>query len=387
MWIAVLSLLVSPVVAADSPDAGILIAADGVQLTVEIATDTLLPGSIVAIYVGDLRPDPRTGEAVDGLRYGGDGRIIWVGDGLVQVALSYPEQGIEPGAVVELGAPMKATPTPAWRPPEPEPDPPPDDKAVPEPEPTPVALNEPKTSSGAEFLSYFNTTTSGDVLPSSRAAFTSRYGDRRQSIRAGAGWSDDGFGSGAGVGGLAWRMVPQKGPGLIEIGLDGVRANRWVAGDVKLKGEEAGLEPAIGYWLWTRLDTAGNGLAGISGLALGVDGDGLALGFLVGLRSGVAHGDRIELTYTHRGSLGGRLAMDGRVRLSDPLRIGVRTRVGDLPRHGDGTFRQNRADSVLLVSADPTPWLTFEIGAGLGGYDLLFDDAGLVLDGAVEVRW
>ncbi len=393
MWLAALSLLVSPALAIDTVNAGTLLAGDGGQLTLEIASEALLPGGEVAVYVSDLRPDPRTGKTVAGLRYAGDGRIVWVGEGLVQITLWNPDQMLPEGAFVQLGEPMSAPPTPEYSPPEPEPapepdpDPEPDPEPEPEPEPAPEAVFELEPEPEINLLTSLNSTTAGEILVDSRTAYASRYGDRRQAVRLGAGWSDDGFRSGAGVGGVAWRLYPQKGPGLVEIGLDGVRAQRWVAAEVKSKGEESALEPAVGYWLWTRLDTPGNGVAGLSALAMGVDGEGLALGFMVGVRTGIAHGDRIELTYTHRGSLGGRLAMDGRVRLSDPVRLGVRTRVGDLPRHGDSAFRQSRADAVLLVSADPTPWMTFDVAAGLGGYDLLFDDAGFVADGALEVRW
>ena len=396
MWLSALSLLISSAHGADIAGSGTLLAEDAHQLTVEIATD-LLPGSAVAVYVSELRPDPRTGGAMEGLRYAGDGRIVWVGDGLVEIALVHPNQDIALGAGVQLGDPAKSSPTPAYAPPEqasahraqpvPEPEPPPEPEPVHEPEPAFAPGPEPESAFEVSLLTSLNTTTTGEELPASSAAYTSRYGDRRQSLRVGAGWSGDGFGSGAGLGGAAWRMYPERAVSLVEIGLDGLRSNRWVAADAKVKGEEAGLEPAVGYWLWTRVDTRGTGLAGLAGLAVGVDGSGLAMGFMVGVRTGVAHGDRIELTFTHRGALGGRLAMDGRVRLADPLRIGVRTRVGDLPKHSDDTFRQGRSDAALLLSADPSPWLTLEVAGGFGGYDLLFDDIGAVLDGALEIRW
>ncbi len=67
-------------------------------------------------------------------------------------------------------------------------------------------------------------------------------------------------------------------------------------------------------------------------------------------------------------------------------RLGARTRIGDLPRH-DGAFRQLRADGALVLSADLGPALTLDLAGGVGGYDLLWADAGVVADGALEVRW
>ena len=171
---------------------------------------------------------------------------------------------------------------------------------------------------------------------------------------------------------------------MVEVGLEGLRGRHWVEGDEA--GETWATEPVAGAWLWTRLDTAGVGLAGIFGAGLGVDAEGPTMATLLGLRSGLPDRSRVELLWEHRGRLGDRLDLDGRVALADPLRIGMRARLGDLPRH-DGDLRQRRADGALLLSWDPTPALTFTVAGGVGAYDLLWADAGPVVDGALEVRW
>jgi hypothetical protein len=345
---------------------GVVLEAGVRELVITLAGAELRPGRSVGVFLSDLRPDPRTGELVSGLRYAGDGRVTWAGGALARIGLD-STAGAEVGDRIVLGEATGSAATPAYVPPRPP-------VAAPDP-PVPP----PVVSARAPAPLPFETDDSGARLGSVH------YDDRSgQSLVLWAGYADHGYDDALGTGGVAWRLRPRRGPALVEIGLDGLRTRRWVAGSSA--EEPYGSEPVVGYWLWGRVDSPGLGLAVIGALGAGVDVDGLALGWRLGLRTGHPDRSRIELAYERRGALGGLLILDGRVAVADPVRIGLRTRTGDLARH-DGDFTQMRADGAVVLSADVTSAWTLELGGGVGAYDLVWRDAGPVLDGAVEVRW
>ena len=331
---------------------------DGEHLRVSLdaseGSSALRPGGVVAVYVEEIRPDP-SGAPMTGLRYAGDARLVWVGEGLVELALAEGAAPPETGRVI-LGDSRGLPPTPPWRPPAPAPE-----LAV---EPLVEAPTEPPPPPDRE--------RSARVTPALQSG-----------LLASGGWAGDGYGTGAGALTLAWTWRPSRGPGLVMIGLEGLRGQRWAEGD---ETEPWAKEAVAATWLWTRLDTAGVGLALIGGLGLGVDAEGPAAATLIGLRTGDPDGSRIELQWEHLGRLGDRLSLDGRIAMADPLRIGVRGRLGDMPLH-DGDALQRRADGALLLSLDASPHLTLTAAGGLGAYGLLWADAGPVVDGALELRW
>lgn len=348
------TLLVLPALLAAGPasaeDAeGAVVHLDGAHLLVATEAAELRPGGAVAVYVEERRPDPRGGERV-GLRYAGDARLIWVGEGLVELDLAPGAEAPPEGRVI-LGDPRGLAPTPPWTPP-----PPPvvaQVEAPPAPPPPPKPPPHPPR-------------------------------ETQRGLVATGGWAGDGYGTGAGAATLAWTWRPPKGPGLVSVGLEGLRGQRWVQGTDA--DEPWAREDVAATWLWTRLDTPGVGLALIGGLGLGVDAEGPAVATLLGLRTGAPDASRIELQWEHLGRLGDRVTLDGRVALADPLRVGARGRLGDLPQH-DGDARQRRGDGALLLSWDASPHLTLTAAGGLGAYDLLWADAGPVFDGAVELKW
>lgn len=346
---------------------GALLAREGARLRVAVPTEGMVPGGELALYVEELRLGP-DGAPLSGLRYAGDARLIWVGPGQIELELAPGAAPPAEGRVL-LGPARGLKPTPPWTPP-----PPPVAAAPPPPPPAARARQERAPLPGIGF----------DTAGSPLGTLHDHPSGPRQALVLSGGWAGDGYGTGAGTGAIAWRLSPKKGPGRVEIGLEGLGGERWVEG----AGEDEpwGTEPVAGAWLWTRLDGAAIGLAPIVGLGLGVDAEGPALATVLGLRSGHPDRSRVELLWERRGALGQRLSLDGRVALADPLRLGARARLGDLPRH-EGDLEQLRADGALLLSVDPTRRLRLTLAGGLGAYDLLWADAGPVLDGALELRW
>ncbi len=116
--------------------------------------------------------------------------------------------------------------------------------------------------------------------------------------------------------------------------------------------------------------------------------DDVGPGFALGLGVRTGHPDRsyLSLAWDGRGRMGHRFVLDGRVALSDALRVGLRGRVGNLPVH-QGDFRQWRSDGALVVEAVVGERWGLSGAVGAGGYDWLWRDAGLVADGRLEVRW
>lgn len=362
----------APAARPDGTWEGRAVSLEGDRLLLELTGTGLYPGGLVAVYVEERRPDPRGGEVV-GLRYAGDARLSWVGEGLVELALAEEAQSPASGRVI-LGPPRGLEPTPPWAPPAP-----PAPLAVAQVETPEAPAERPHSERRALKIPGLGEDLDGSPLGSVHDGQPSS-----QAILSWGGYAADGYGTGAGTGGLAWRLRPAKGPGLVEVGLEGLRGRHWVEGDED--DETWATEPVAGAWLWTRLDTAGVGLAGIFGAGLGVDAEGPTMATLLGLRSGLPDRSRVELLWEHRGRLGDRLDLDGRVALADPLRVGMRARLGDMPLH-EGDLRQRRADGALLLSWDPVPRLTLTVAGGLGAYDLLWADAGPVADGALELRW
>ncbi len=353
---------------------GETLALQGDRMMLAVPAEPVLePGGTVAIYVEERRPDPRGGELV-GLRYAGDASLVWVGPGVVELALAEGAAAPATGQVL-LGPARGLPPTPPWSPPPPPPPP------VVEAPPPPVAVAQPTPRpSRPPALPGISEDLDGRPLGTVHADQDAAT----PSVRLWGGYAADGYGTGAGLYGAAWRLRPAQGPGLVEIGLETLRGERWAEGEDE--GERWAREAVAGAWLWTRVDTAGVGLAGIFGAGLGVDAEGLALATLLGLRTGDPDLSRVELLWERRGDLGQRLSLDGRVAVVDPLRIGLRARLGDLPQH-DGDARQLRSDGALLLSWDALPALTLTVAGGVGAYDLLWADAGPVVDGGVEVRW
>ncbi|MBT3218429.1 MAG: hypothetical protein HN348_05005 [Proteobacteria bacterium] len=353
-------------------------------MLIEVADEAALrPGREVAVYLWDQRQHPVSGQLFSGMRYGGDGRIVWQGESHVEIQLFDQFQQVHNHHGVILGEPQGQAPTPAWRPPIPVDVAPVDEAPAPQETgvDTHVAVVEPEATIAVKkerprpFERIKNT-------------YLERYDGRRQSLVISGGWAGDGHNSGAGLGSVGWRYHPRKGLGLVELGLEGLRSNRWVTSDVDELGDDeyTSREPALAYWLWTRLDSPGT-IAVFGGLGAGVDISGLSVGGMVGLRLGPLEASRAELFFTQYGKLGGRLTLDGRVTLTEALRLGVRTRLGNLPKHNGWDIRQARADGALLVSFDPARWLTISAAGGLAGYDLTFKDSGPVIDAQVEVRW
>lgn len=333
------------------------------------------PGEVVAVYTSESRTDPRTGEVTEGLRYAGDGRVIWVGGDLAQLVLDHPEQPLADHLV--LGPPRGADPTP-WLAPEPAvPAETPILAEAPVPDPVvPEPVREPP--------------------PTIHDAVRAHTG-RSQSLVAALDWSDDGYGSGIGTGSLGWSWVPERGPGRVAVRLEGLRGSRWVGAASGDPSEPWAREPAVGYWLWTEVEAGWIGLAPSVGAAVGVQQSGPAAGLSLGLRSGLPHRGHARLTYDVYGELGTRWTLLGAVPLSERVRIGPRARIGNLPIHepppsiltvdAPSPWRQQRADGALRLTWDALDALTLTLGGGLAGYDLLLADAGPVLDTAVEVRW
>jgi hypothetical protein len=313
-----------------------------------------LPGESVGLYFADPRPDPRTGALTDGLRYGGDARITWVGADLVELALAHPDQVVPVGARVVLDAPRDQPPTAAWT-------------APPPPAPAPVLAKE-------AWKAHVPATRLRDLAPGPPSALVIAGGTAR-----------DGFGTGAAVGRIAWTTWPARGPGRVEVAVDGVRGLRWVApegGD-----EPPSTEIAAGYAVWTTLETAGAHTAGWAGLGLGVGDQGLAPGLILGVRRGLPWADQVSVDLTVRDGLGILGSLAGQIALVDRLRIGLRARIGDLPVHDGAAFRQARADGALTASVDLSPRLALDVAGGLAGYDLAFSDAGIVADAALTTRF
>jgi len=356
-----------------SPTASEVLLADGARLIVAAAAP-LWPGERRSVYLAEARPDPRDGSLVEGWRYAGDGRVVWVGEGVVELALAYPLAGDAATSAI-LRAPLDAAPTAVWMPQAPPPVEVPAADGLTAPE-VQSAEAPPRREGPRAFGRDRGGVALGDVHD---APF---YG-RGAALRVTGGYAGDGFDSGLGLGTASWRVRPARGPGLVEVGVEGLWGQRWLEGEGT---ESYGLEPAVAYRVWSRVDSPGVGLAVIGGLGAGVGAEGLGVSGLVGLRSGHPDATRVEVLYEARGGLGGRLSLDGRVAVRDALRVGARSRVGDLPRH-DGAFRQLRADGAAVLAADLGSSLTLELAAGAGGYDLLWADAGFVADGALEVRW
>lgn len=331
---------------------GALLNLDGAQALVALDVPAdLHPGGEVAVYAAESRPDPRGGPPLEGLRYAGDARVTWVGDGLVEIVLVSPD-GLRLDAPIVLGAPRGLSPTPVFQPTPPE-----------------VVADHP------------------DPAPATRAPLPTIHDDRRlppgQSLTLAGGFAGDGYDSGAATGAMTWSLRPARGPARVSVGLEGLRGSRWVE---SVGDEPDALEPAAGYWIWSRVEAPWLGLAPFGGPGAGVEAEGLGLAWELGLRSG--HPDRswAAMSWRRYGEVGSRWTLEGRVALSDALAVGPRARWSELPRH-DGDLQQARADGALVLRLDPSPRLGLTLAGGLGGYDLLIRDAGPVLDGALELRW
>jgi len=118
-----------------------------------------------------------------------------------------------------------------------------------------------------------------------------------------------------------------------------------------------------------------------------VDEQGVSAGGEIGGRLGRPTGERVELIYRSQGDLGGRLSVDGRLEVRPGLRLGLRARVGDLPRNDGARLLQSRADGTALLELDLAQRHSLGLGAGVGAYDLLLADFGPVLHGSWESRW
>lgn len=370
-------MLLSLTTALAAETCGTLLEADDHRLVVELhGAAELRPGERVSVYLSE--PRELAGRTTRGLRYAGDADLSWAGDGLVEL-LGAEASLASVGEEVRLGSPTGGTAAPplAWSPPEPEPGP------LEEPAPhdlTPSGLT-PDLATGS--FGSESGTRAGGFDRGWRETVHERRAGSSQALAASVGFAGDGYDAGVGVGSVAWRLRPDRGPALVEVELAGLHAERWVQGN----GDEApAREPAVGYWLWTRVDGAGTRLAPLVGLAAGVEQEGLGTGWLLGLRTGHPDGSYLETAVRGWGSLGQRGRLEGRIALSDELRVGVRARAGALPTH-DGDFLQDRADGVLVVDWDPLPLLGLELAAGAGGYDWLLRDAGLAADASLEVRW
>jgi len=226
-------------------------------------------------------------------------------------------------------------------------------------------------------------------------AWTDRYGDRRQGLTTRAGWADDGFQTGLGSGSVRWSWLPSKGLGRVSVRLEGLRGTRWVAAENGGKREPYAREPAVSYWLWTEIETADIPLAAVVGGAVGVQAEGPSGALRLGLRSGLPHAGHARVSWTGYGTMGWRWEVLGAVPLTPALRVGPRVRIGTLPLHAppealtaqEEAWRQSRADGILGATVDLSGAHSLTLGGGLAGYDLLFADAGPVLDASWEVRW
>lgn len=364
-------MLVLLALAALAQDASV-VEADGRWLIVAVE-QAPSPGVHVAVYLAEERvvADRR----VVGFRYGGDAEVAWAGGGFAELRLAH-DVPVAEDAVVRLGHPRGGPPAVSRPPPAPVAIAP-----VAEP-PAPVAIAPvppPRSSTPWPF----------DTDLEGRRLAHDRPSEGRHAVVLRAALTADGTRAPATFEGLAaWRFFPARGPGRVEVGLEALRGARWVKGADPLGDpEEAyGLEPAAGYWLWTRLDSPGVGLAVFGGLGAGVDTEGLSAGVLLGGRTGDPHGSHVELSHETRGGLGWRTALSGQVVLAEPLRAGLRARLGALPRNDPG-FRRTRADGALTVSVQARPGLRVSLAGGLAAYDLLLADAGPVLDAALEVSW
>jgi len=341
-------------------------------------------GTRVAVYLREDRPAPEGVGTAVGYRYAGDALVTWSGPEYAEIRLVHPSAA-SVGAVVRLGPARNGVPSPVRPPPE---------RAAPPVTPEeegPVALEAgtPSETRPPEVprtpwnpLEPLQTDLRGEDVGTMN-------GEARHAIVVSGGLVDDGTRAPPTWSArVAWRYRPAKGLGRIEVGVDGIRGARWVKGadGAQDPDERYGLETAAGYWLWTRLDTAHVGWGLIFGFGAGVDNDGLTGGLLLGLRAGHLDHDRVALTWEERGRLGWQVALDGRVQLADPLRVGLRSRVGALPENDPG-FLRARTDGALLLEVRPVPALRVTLAGGLAAYDLLFDDAGPVVDAGVEVRW
>jgi hypothetical protein len=355
---------------------GTTIQRDGGRILVQAVPGDLRPGGLVAVYVAEARPDPRGGDQV-GLRYAGDAVVTWVGVDLVALEL-LASQAPAAGEAVVLGPPTGLAPTARWAPPTP-----------PEPAPAgPVAGLDsghltPVYSPREHRPNPVVVAVTSDADHRPLGSTHDRAEPHPQALTAWGGFAGTGYGTGLGAAGLTWSFTPAHGPGRVAIGLEGTRSRRWVAGTAD---EPSGQELAAGYWLWTDVDGAGVGLAVLAGAGIGVDVEGLAIGARVGLRCGDPRSTHVDLVWEGRQRFGYRLTLDGRAALSDAWRIGLRTRLGDAPKPV-GSFRAQRADTALTVDWDVGDRLRLGLAGGVGGYDLLLADAGVVADGNVEVRW
>ncbi len=252
--LAVLLMLASLAVADEGPTvAPSLVAQRGGRWLVEASGIGWTPGTTVAVYLEEVRPDPRGGEPIVGLRYAGDARISWVGPDLIELLPERPEV-VAAGTGVRLGEPLGAEPTPAWVPPGPHP------VAVVESAPEPVA---PPREASEPFEPAWTRAVSGEAL----GRLTDEPG-LPQALVVEGGFTGDGYDTGAAWGAVGWQLRPPVGPGQIEVRLEGLRGERWVEG----KGDEPyATEPAVGYWLLGRVDTAGVGLGVYGVLGAGVD--------------------------------------------------------------------------------------------------------------------
>lgn len=348
----------------------------GDHLLASAPTEGLRPGGTVAVYVEERRPDPRGGEVV-GLRYAGDARLVWVSDGLVELALAEGAEAPAEGRVL-LGSPRGLAPTPPWSPPPPPVAPP----SVEAPAAAPAAL---ATAPVEREVRPSHLPGLGEDLDGAPLGdLHARRDGPASAIIASGGWAGDGYDTGAGAAALTWRYRPTRGPGEVSVGLEGSRGRRWVQG--ASDDDPWATEAVAGAWLWTRMDSASVGFGLSGGLGLGVDAEGPTLATHLGLRSGDPDGSRIELDWEHLGRLGDRVSLDGRVALAEPIRLGARARIGDLPRH-DGDARQRRGDGALILSVDLGAHLRLTAAGGLGAYDLLIADAGPVFDSALEITW
>jgi YD repeat-containing protein len=341
------------------------------KLLVGILGSDWTPGQTVAVYLADPRLDPRTGELIPGLRYGGDARITWVGLDMIELHLAHPAP-IPPGTVVSLGTPRSGGPTAAYQPRK--------VAAAPVPEiPAPEPIQEPAPPPPPPTLPFYALDLTGQDLGS----LHDTPAEWPQSVALEGGFTGDGYGTGAGWGAVEWSVRPALGPGQVEIRLEGLRGERWVQGK---DDEPHATEPAIGYWLLARVDSPGVGVGVFAVLGAGVDDVGPTAALGLGARTGHPDHTRIELSWDGRGRMGNRFVLDGRVALNDSLRVGMRARVGTLPEH-QGDFLQWRADSAVVIDARVRGRWTLQGAIGAGGYDLPWRDLGLVADGRVEVRW
>ncbi len=341
----------------------------------------LEPGSAVAVYVEEIRRDPRTQAPLAGRRYAGDARVTWIGPGLIEIEL-LSTAGITAGAHLTLGAPRGLPPVaPAPpRPPEPVP-------RVAQPEAVPDPPRPPRRR----------------LLGDAHGAAVVEPG---QALVLRGGHASDGYGTGLSHGAVRWRLRPAAGPTRVDLELEGLSGQRWLTPEIDIgetdgeSDEGAAREPAVAYWLWAGSDGPMLHLSPTAALGVGVGQEGLELGWELGLRSGHPDGTHVAIAWRRVGALGSLTTLSGQLCLGSPagpsaragspgVRAGLRIRRGDLPRHADpgGTLQQDRADGALTLGVPLGPRTDLALAGGLGGYDLLWADAGPVADITLERRW